>query len=100
VCRFKIPYIEKGLEQGRAYIDKFCVNAAPTLQCQSRVKPDLVDVKTVLSFLKDNDYLVLPTDKNLGQCVVTRQWFMAETAKLVSDTEAYRPLTLEDVKET
>jgi hypothetical protein len=98
-CDLKIEYIEKGLEHGRAYIDSFVENVVPTLQRQHRDKPDLVDVKNVLSFLREHDYLVLPTDKNLGQCVVTRQWFMAETTKLVNDPNSYEKIELAKVKE-
>ena len=99
MCDYKIDYIEKGLEQGRAYIDAFVEEVIPTLQRSQRYKPDLVDVKTVLSFLEDNDYLVLPTDKNLGQSVVTRQWFMSETAKLLNDPKSYKEISLERAKE-
>jgi hypothetical protein len=99
VCDFSIDYVEKGLEQGRAYIEQFISNVVPSLQHALRFKPDLVDVKTVLSFLEEHDYLVLPTDKNLGQSVVTRQWFMSETAKLLTDPKSYKELSLEDAKE-
>jgi hypothetical protein len=100
VCSFKIPYVERGLEQGRAYIDNFIANVEPSLQRRNRVKPDLVDVKTTLKFLSENDYLVLGTDKNLGQCIVTRQWFITETAKLVADPESYMELDLPTLNET
>ena len=63
VCNFSIEYIEKGLEQGRMYIENFIENVVPTLQ---HAKPELVDIKAILSFLEESNYLVLPMDKNLG----------------------------------
>jgi hypothetical protein len=100
LCHFTIPYIERGLEQGRIFCENFVKEIEPTLQHQSRTRLDLVDIKTTLDFLAKNDYLVLGTDKNLGQCVVTRQWFMAETAKLVADQDSYMELNLDTLNET
>jgi hypothetical protein len=87
-CTFKIDYVEDGLAKGRTFIDNFVETVVPALQAQTK-KPNLVEYRPVLRFLKDNDYLVLPTDKNLGSSIVTRQWFLNGVEKLLSDTNSY-----------
>jgi hypothetical protein len=56
-----------------------------------------VRVKEVVAFLKDRNYLVFPTDKNLSSCVVTRQWFINMTNKLLSDPANYSTITEEEL---
>jgi hypothetical protein len=90
-------YIEDGLKAGRAYCENFTLrNAAPASSSTDR-EPDLVRVKEVVAFLKDRNYLVLPTDKNLGSCIVTRQWFIDMTNKLLSDPDNYSMITEEEL---
>ena len=89
-------YIERGLDAGRAYCIKFMQSVEPGLR-PSKPVPELVRVKDVITFLKDNDYLVLPTDKNLGSCVVTRQWFIDMTNKIFSDPANYKRISYEEL---
>jgi hypothetical protein len=56
-----------------------------------------VRVNEISEFLLERDYIVLPTDKNLGSSVVTRQWFIENTNKLLSDPKAYMKITLSEV---
>lgn len=67
-----------------------CILAfAPSLEYQNRSYPEVVNTKSILKFLEKNNYLVLPTDKNLGQSIVTQEWFLGETVKLLSDLHSY-----------
>jgi hypothetical protein len=99
ICDYRIDYIERGLEQGRAYIDGFITEVVPSLQRAHRVKPNLASAKTAFEYCKENDYLILPTDKNLGQCVVTRQWFISLSNSLLEDQNNYDVITKERAKE-
>jgi hypothetical protein len=51
-------------------------------------------VKYLHDFLERNDYVVFPTDKNLSISVVTREWFINNTQKLLDDRENYVPLSV------
>lgn len=89
-------YIERGLDAGRKYCQNYIDTFAPG-QSQSKLKPELVRVNEISEFLLERDYIVLPTDKNLGSSVVTRQWFIENTNKLLSDPKAYMKITLSEV---
>jgi hypothetical protein len=90
-------YIEDGLKAGRAYWENFALCNAVPVSSSTKQEPDLVRVQEVVAFLKDRNYLVLPTDKNLGSCIVTRQWFIDMTNKLLSDPANYSMITEEEL---
>ena len=91
-------YIEDGLDAGRKYCQQFIDTFEPG-QSSHRSKPELIRAQEVVTFLKERKYLVLPTDKNLGVSVVTRQWFITNTVKLLNDPIAYRKISFEEVTE-
>jgi hypothetical protein len=43
-------------------------------------------------YLKDHDYIVIPTDKNLGTAVVTRKWFIDGGFSLLNDPLNYQEI--------
>jgi len=47
-----------------------------------------------LSFLKDNNYVVTMTDKNLGLAVSERDWILSNELKLLQDVRNYKELSL------
>lgn len=47
------------------------------------------EVKTLCQYLREKQYLVKITDKNLGLAVVTRQWYMEQCLKHLSQQNAY-----------
>jgi len=55
-------------------------------------RPELVQVTELQEFLLAHDFIVLPTDKNLGCAVVTRQWFLDGGFTLLSEELNYREL--------
>ena len=93
---FSIEYIESGLEKGRSFLEKYQEEVVPSLRDQQQGIADNVDSKTTLKWLKDNDYLVLPTDKNLGSSIVTREWFIQGTSKLLNDPTQYSEISREE----
>ena len=95
-CDLVENYIESGLDAGREYCQKFIDNSEPG-RSQTKPKPELVRVNEISDFLRERDYIVLPTDKNLGSSVVTRQWFIDMTNKLLSDPKAYMKISLAEV---
>ena len=93
---FSIEYIESGLDKGRSFLEKYQEEVVPSLRDQQQGISDSVDVKTTLKWLKENNYMVLPTDKNLGSSIVTREWFLQGTSKLLSDPTQYEEISRED----
>jgi len=81
-------YIEAGLSQGDQFIASYLDTEIPEIRRSPR-DTDLVDVTGIKEFLTSNNYLITPTDKNLGSAVVTREWFMDGAYKLLSDTSNY-----------
>ena len=92
-------YIEAGLSQGDLYVRNYMDVEIPVIK-QLPKPASLVFVADLERFLKENDYLILPTDKNLGTSVVTRQWFIENCLLLLSDVENYREIDNSEVKET
>ena len=77
--------IEDGLLAGRQLL-RSRVRHAHTARIVSRnvLLSSLVDVTPLLEVLKDNAYLIVPTDKNLGVAVVAAEWYVAECRKLLT----------------
>jgi hypothetical protein len=95
-CHEAAPYIEAGLEKGREFIARWAHNSEPKLKTLKPSALAVLDVAALRSYLKDNDYLVVPTDKNLGACVVTRAWFINGGLSLLNDTSKYREISAEE----
>ena len=50
----------------------------------------------ILQFLKDNDYVITITDKNLGLAVSKRDWLLSNELKLLQDPRNYKELAKVD----
>jgi hypothetical protein len=83
--------IEDGLAKGREYVSRYVKSSAPKGK-PLLARPELVQVSELQDYLRLHEYLVLPTDKNLGCAVVTRQWFIDGGISMLSDTQNYREL--------
>jgi hypothetical protein len=90
-CRFRLQYIEDGLAKGREFISRYVERSEPKGK-PGRARPELVQVVELRDYLRLHDYIVLPTDKNLGCAVVTRQWFIDGGITMLSDVQNYREL--------
>jgi hypothetical protein len=83
------PFIENGLARGRAYIEKFCIEAELPLLARFR-NSRLVWLSELKTYLDEHNYVITVTDKNLGAAVVTRDWILAGEHQLLSDENNYR----------
>lgn len=83
-------FIEEGLLQGLLYLEQL-------VYVPETITDKYKDLRHPLALLErtlqSKNYLVLPTDKNLGCAVVTRQWFEERCLDLLSDTLNYEELS-------
>jgi hypothetical protein len=79
-------HMETGLVKGEVALEQQLA-AIPT----SALARDhgLVQVQPVKELLIERNYLVLPTDKNLGCAVVTRDWYINQCNKILGDKSSY-----------
>jgi hypothetical protein len=89
-CTFREPSLEIGLEAGRTYVNNYLTDVEPKLRLPRA--PELVEVTRLRQYLLDHDYIVIPTDKNLGTAVVTRKWFIEGGFSLLNDPLNYREI--------
>lgn len=90
----KSNIIEWALSEGDKYVNDF-VSSIPT---HNQDKWDAtIPVKSIQEWLEVNNFLVLPTDKNLGLALVRRNWVSQETMALLRDTNNYHRLERNDV---
>ncbi|THH07235.1 hypothetical protein EW146_g9380 [Bondarzewia mesenterica] len=85
-------YFELGLSQGKKYIDNYVEKFVPAIKASSK-DTGLVWLTEVKEYLLKNDYIVTPTDKNLGAAVVTRKWFIENSKLLLSDANNYTKIS-------
>ena len=85
-------YIETGLERGDAYVNSYISNVMPTLQATSK-RLNLVWLDGLKAFLEEHNYIVTPTDKNLGVAVIESTWAIEQTRKLWNDPLSYRKIS-------
>jgi len=82
MAKSSYSFIESGLQLGYAYLIQ--VTAKPD-STRDKYKDLRQPLATLENYLKEKDYVVLPTDKNLGTAVVTRQWFIEKSLSLLDD---------------
>lgn len=83
-----IPYqgIEAAISAGRDYVRNCTLSAIP---------PKINELETtvprgrIYRWLTENNCLVLPTDKNLGACIVTVNWYKDQCMQLLSNRLDY-----------
>jgi hypothetical protein len=42
---------------------------------------------------EDKDIIIKPADKNLGLCIVDREWYIKECSEILANTDTYREIT-------
>ena len=107
-CSFKLTYVEDGLLAGQRLVSDTISRYTRVLNesgydttaslretvVRQSVAPRF---KSLQQFLKDNNYIVTGTDKNLGTAVSERKWYNTQCEKLLSDKEAYLEITMLEV---
>ena len=83
--------IERAIELGRDYVRHCSLNAIPTIT--EEPLPAKVPRGRIYRWLTENKYLVLPTDKNLGACVVTLDWYQTNCIALLGNVADYVEIT-------
>jgi hypothetical protein len=82
------PFIENGLRKGQEYVDHFVTSyslSTAARHCDSCA----VWLAEIKSYLDEHDYVITPTDKNLGAAVVKQEWINDSAHILLSDTKDY-----------
>ena len=88
----KLPiFMEKGIIKGREYCEHV-ISKVPDDDGPDYYKPLMPSVSRLHKFLLENQYVVTPTDKNLGLAVSERTWLISETQKMLNDERNYRRL--------
>lgn len=85
--------LEAAIRAGEEYVNSVISDIPPIHEKRS---PWGQFVQRLHAYLEEKDYVVLPTDKNLGCSVVTREWFIGSTQKLLDDRSSYVPVTMEE----
>lgn len=86
-------FIELGLVEGRRIINKVIDRVPPQDNLKAhKGHPLTPEVRELYAFLRANDYVVTPTDKNLGIAVSKREWLIGKTKAMLSDENEYRRL--------
>jgi hypothetical protein len=75
---------------GRTYVNTYLTEVEPKFRPHRA--PELVEVTRLQQYLKDKDYIIIPTDKNLGTVVVTQKWFIEGGFSLLNDPVNYREI--------
>lgn len=81
--------IELGLDKAMAALDSQVGQALATMAISAPSHGNM-NWTRVQKFLEDNNLLVKLTDKNLGLAVFTKEWYLSETIKMLSDQQTYR----------
>ena len=90
----KLPqWMELGLVMGRRYVYSTISRIPDEKLMDARKNPFAPNSYKILQFLKDNNYIVTMTDKNLGLAVSERDWLIRNELKLLEDIRNYKQLT-------
>ena len=92
-------YIDIGLAKGRHFVNE-TIAKIPEEEVRHVFKTLMPNAKSIREFLVRNDYVVTPTDKNLGTAVSERTWLMQKCKSLLEDQSNYRlahPLTINGI---
>ena len=90
----KLPqWMELGLVMGRRYVFSTISRIPDEKLMGARKNPFAPNSYRILQFLKDNNYVVTMTDKNLGLAVSERDWLIRNELRLLEDVRNYKQLT-------
>jgi hypothetical protein len=79
--------IELGIQKGQECLDKQVSSIPPGSRSKDH---ELVSTKLVEKWVKENDAIILNTDKNLGIAVVTRSWYLSQCYSIVDNPLDYK----------
>ena len=89
----KLPqWMEIGLVMGRRYVFSTIASIPDEKLMAIKKNPFSPNSYNILQFLKDNDYVITMTDKNLGLAVSKRDWIISNELKLLHDKRNYKCL--------
>ena len=88
--------MELGLVMGRRYVLSTIASIPDEKLKEIKKNPFSPHSYKILQFLKDNDYVVTMTDKNLGLAVSKRDWLISNELKLLNDIRNYKALAKVD----
>ena len=90
----KLPqWMELGLVMGRRYVYSTIARLPDEKLEEIRKNPFSPQKHKILQFLKDNNYVITMTDKNLGLAVSERDWLIRNELKLLEDERNYKQLS-------
>ena len=93
----KLPqWMELGLVMGRRYAFSAVARIPDEKLDEIKKNPFSPNSYKILQFLKDNNYVVTMTDKNLGLAVSERDWILSNELKLLNDIRNYKELAKVD----
>ena len=89
----KLPqWMELGLVMGRRYVYSTIASIPDEKLMEIKKNPFSPNSYKILQFLKDNNYIVTMTDKNLGLAVSERDWLIRNELALLNDIRNYKEL--------
>lgn len=85
------PWLELGLVQGRRFVNTTIGNIPTNDETGSRGNFKALAPKPgpIRQFLLEHNYVVTPTDKNLGIAVSKRDWIINATLKMLASSKDY-----------
>src|SRR6202044_2167361 len=90
----KLPqWMEIGLVMGRRYVYSTVSSIPDETLKEIKKNPFSPNSDKILRFLKDNNYVITMTDKNLGLAVSERDWIIRNELKLLEDKRNYKELS-------
>lgn len=84
-------HIEAGLRTGRQWLESQLSNISK--RRHDHKDHGLVNVNQLKKDIQDRDWMVLPTDKNLGCALVSRGWYLSGAYKLLSAAHDYEKIS-------
>jgi len=79
---------QHGLDAGALFVEEFVNKFSVKSDIAQR---EAISQKRVASYLRNNNLLLLTTDKNLGCALVTRDWYIDNTQKFLDLTPQFVP---------
>ena len=91
-------YLDLGIKKG-GYLVYNTIAKIPLEDSEDVLKPLRPHVGSIKKFLAENDYVVSPTDKNLGLAVSKRTWIIERCEELLLNVADYQPLEYVEMRQ-
>lgn len=91
--------LSRGLDMARALVETYSQTSLPMPSQQDRLQNTLAPplLSTVHTWIQANDAIASLTDKNLGVAVISKEWYIEETSRLLNDERSYRRISIDRV---